>query len=461
VAPLVVLLSAAFMELVDVSIVNIALPLIHRDLGADSADLQWIVAGYSVAFAVVLITAARLGDIAGRKRVFLAGMAGFTVASALCGLASSPGALIAARCLQGGFGAVMMPQILSVIQVLYTGAERVRALGAYGAVAGLATVIGPLAGAGILTVDAGGWGWRAIFFVNVVIGVVALAAAARVVPESRSPHPERLDLIGVGLLTLALTGLSVPLVEGRVAGWPVWVGAMLAAGVTLLAGFLLWERRLAQRGGSPLVDLSLFRLASFSAGLAVSATFFATIASFFLVATVFLQTGIGYSPVHAGLTGLPFSLGMIGGAVVASNLTMRAGRRLLSAGIAIMAVGMGAVAAVIGVAGDAVSTWQLAGPLLVAGLGMGLVVVPLIDIVLAPVDPARAGHASGLASMMQPVGGALGVVAVGAVFFASVDAAGYVAALQRALVVEVALLLLTWLLIRLLPHHAARATAAA
>jgi len=271
---LAVVLVAGFMQLVDISIVNVAIPSIQRDLDATYSQIQWVLAGYQLAFAVTLITGGRLGDIFGRKRLFMLGMAGFTLASALCGLAQSPGMLVGSRFLQGVMGAVMFPQILSVIQVTFPPRERGTAFGIFGATIGLATITGPLVGGLLIEGDLLGLGWRPIFLVNVPIGIGALVAAALYLRESRAPRALRLDPAGVGLATAGLLLLVYPLVQGRDLGWPAWTFASMAASVLVLAAFAAWERRKKAADGSPLVDLDLFRQRAFVAGVLVAAIFF-------------------------------------------------------------------------------------------------------------------------------------------------------------------------------------------
>src|SRR5215472_938021 len=306
-----ILLLAAFMNLLDVSIVNIAVPSIQRNLGASYADIQWALAGFTLAYALVLITGGRLGDMFGRKRLFLIGVAGFTVMSALCGAAQSPGQLIAFRVLQGVMGGIMIPQILAIIQVMFRPAERIKALAGFGVTAGLGTVSGPLLGGLLIQHNLFGLTWRPIFLINVPVGILAVAAAAVLVRESRAPRPPRLDPVGVGLVSAALLLLLYPLVQGRQLGWPTWTFFSMAASVPVLALFVWYERIKDRRDGSPLVPPRLFGERGFSAGMAIAVTFFMGIASFGLVLTLFLQLGLGFTPLHAGLTFLPFSLGVL------------------------------------------------------------------------------------------------------------------------------------------------------
>src|SRR5712691_3827806 len=293
---LVILLLAGFMNLLDVSIVNIAIPSIQRDLHASYADVQWALAGYTLAYALVLITGGRLGDTFGRKRMFLIGVSGFTIMSALCGAAQSPGQLIAFRVVQGAMGAIMVPQVLAVIQVIFPPRERIKALAGFGVTAGLGTVSGPLLGGLLIQHNLFGLGWRTIFLINVPVGILAVIASAVLVRESRSPRPPKLDPVGVGLISAALLLLLYPLVQGRQLGWPGWTFVSMAASVPVSALFVGYERVKARRDGSPLVQLRLFGQRAFSVGIAIAMTFFLGVTSFALVLTLFLQIGLGFSP---------------------------------------------------------------------------------------------------------------------------------------------------------------------
>jgi len=414
---LAVVLIAGFMQLVDISIVNVAIPSIQRDLDATYSQIQWVLAGYQLAFAIMLITGGRLGDIYGRKRLFMIGMAGFTLASALCGLAQSPTMLIGSRVLQGLFGAIMFPQILSVIQVTFPPKERATAFGMFGATIGLATITGPLVGGLLIEADLLGLEWRPIFLVNVPIGIAALAAATRFLVESKAPRALRLDLVGVGIVTAGLLLLVFPLVQGRDLDWPLWTFLSMAAAVPVLVGFGLYERRKKARDGSPLVDLDLFRQRSFVPGLAVAGIFFMGIPAFFLIFSLWLQIGLGFSPLHAGLTGAPFAVGSALASAASVRLVPTLGRRILSVGSLLLVAGMGALIWTVDRYGGAVHSWQLLPALLVCGLGLGCVVAPLVNVILAGIRGQDAGAASGVLSTVQQVGGAVGVAVIGVIFF--------------------------------------------
>ena len=414
---LVVLLLAAFMNLLDISIVNIAIPSIQRNLHATYADVQWALAGYTLAYALVLITGGRLGDTFGRKRLFLIGVTGFTLMSALCGAAQSPAMLIGSRVAQGAFGAIMIPQVLSVIQVIFPARERIKALAAFGVTAGLGTVSGPLLGGLLTQHNLFGLDWRPIFLINVPVGILAVAASAVLVRESRAPRPPRLDPIGVTLISATLLLLLYPLVEGRQLGWPTWTFVSMAAAVPMLAVFIGYERAKDRRDGSPLVQLGLFRQRAFAVGIAIALTFFLGVTSFALILTLFLQLGLGYGPLHAGLTFLPFSAGVLLASGAAARLAPKFGRGVTMVGALVMAGGMAGLIATVHHFGGAVTTWEMAPALVVAGLGMGAVLAPLADILLAGVQPQDAGSASGIFNTSLQLGASIGVAVIGVIFF--------------------------------------------
>jgi EmrB/QacA subfamily drug resistance transporter len=415
---LVILLLAGFMNLLDVSIVNIAIPSIQRDLHASYADVQWALAGYTLAYALVLITGGRLGDTFGRKRLFLIGVAGFTIMSALCGAATGPGMLIGCRVVQGAMGAIMVPQVLAVIQVIFPPRERIKALAGFGVTAGLGTVSGPLLGGLLIQHNLFGLGWRPIFLINVPVGIIAFVASAYLVRESKAASPPKLDPVGVALISAALLLLLYPLVQGRQSGWPAWTFVSMACSVPVLAVFIGYERIKARRDGSPLVQLSLFRDRAFSVGMTVAMTFFLGIASFGLVLTLFLQLGLGFTPLHAGLTFLPFSAGVLVASGAAARLAPRFGRGVTMAGALTIAAGMAALIGLVHHYGAAVTTWDLVPGLVAAGLGLGAVIAPLADIVLARVPERDAGSASGVFNTGLQLGNSIGIALIGVIFFA-------------------------------------------
>jgi EmrB/QacA subfamily drug resistance transporter len=414
---LVVVAIAAFMDILDASIVILAVPFIQRSLGATYAQMQWTIAAYTLTFAVTLITGGRLGDIFGRKRVFLLGIAGFTLSSALCGLAATPEMLIAARVLQGAMAGVMVPQVLSIIQTSFPPRERGAAFGVYGAVIGLGNVAGPILAAVLLQGDLFGLDWRPIFLINLPIGLVTFAGVLALVRESRAPQALRLDPIGMVLVSAGLLLLLYPLVQGRELGWPAWTFAALAASLPVLAIFAVYEGRKARADGSPLVEMGLFRQRAFVGGLLVTLALLGGLVAFFLVYILYVQVGLGFSALHSGLTALPWPLGIVLASGASVQLAPRIGRPLLNAGFALMALAMGGLILAINLAGSEISGWHLAPSLFLGGFGMGLIMPTLMDFILAGVSGRDAGAASGVISTTMQVGSAAGIAVLGLIFF--------------------------------------------
>ncbi|MEU8802280.1 MFS transporter [Spirillospora sp. NPDC048819] len=413
---LAIVLLAVFMDLVDITIVLVAAPVIQDDLGAANADVQWIIAAYALGLGLLLITGGRLGDILGRKRMFLTGIAGFTAASAACGLAQGIGMLIAARTVQGAAAAMMVPQVLATIQVAFPREERPKALGLYGAVNGLAAAAAPIVGGLLVGNDVFGLAWRSVFWVNVPIGLATLLGAAVLMRESRSPRPPRLDLPGVALVTAGLLLVLYPLIQGAELGWPGWVWLMMAAAVPVLAVFARLQARRESGHTQPLMPVSLFRRRSFVAGLAVVVAMFSSITALFLVLTLQLQQGHGFSALRVGLTFLAWPLGLAATSGLAVRLAGTAGRRLVAAGALALTAAMVALIGTIAAAGDGLGAWHLVPGLLLGGLGFGLVAPVLVGIVLSAVPAADAGAASGVVNTVIQVAGATGVAVVGALF---------------------------------------------
>jgi EmrB/QacA subfamily drug resistance transporter len=409
-------MTALFMVLLDVSIVNVAVPAIRSNLSANNADIQFVVAGYGLAYAVMLITGGRLGDIFGRKKLFLIGMSGFVVASALCGLAQSALMLDISRVVQGVMAALMYPQVLSVIQVSFPPQERARVFGFVGAVIGIATITGPLVGGLIIRNDITGGSWRWIFLVNLPIGIASLIAATRLVTESKAPNAKRLDLVGVILSSAGILLLVYPLVEGQVAGWPAWTFICMGLSPFVLIAFILYERALPE-SRFPLVQLSLFRIRSFSVGVAISAVFIAGIPAFFFTFSLMLQVGLGYSALHAGLTTIPWSLASAVASAMSTRVAPRLGKWTIAIGSVFLVAGILGIMLTLHLRGTQVSSWDLIPSFLISGIGLGTVIAPLLNIILAGVPGRDAGSASGVLTTFQQLGGAIGVAVVGVVFF--------------------------------------------
>lgn len=412
-----ILLFAAFMDLLDVTIVQVALPSIGADLDASEAQLEWIVSGYLLAFAVGLITGGRLGDLYGRRRVFLIGIAGFTVASAAAAFAWSGDVLVATRVAQGAFAALMVPQLLASVQALFTPRERAPMYGLIGGVSGLAAVLGPVLGGWLVDADLWGLGWRTVFLVNVPVGVAIIALAARFVPETRSSRPLRLDLVGVALLSVVLLAVMVPLVEGQALGWPAWLWWPVAAGVALLGVFVAHERRRMRRDGSALLPMPLFADRGFSAGIVTQAAFQGSLNAFTLPFIIYLQVGLGFDALTAGLNLLAFSLGALVATGAVIPLVARVGKYLVTAGAVILATGVLWVFGVVAGTGAEFTGWAAVWPMLLSGLGLALLIIPLVDVALATVPVVDAGAASGAYSTFQQLGAAAGVAVSTTVFF--------------------------------------------
>ncbi|MFE3497700.1 MFS transporter [Streptomyces sp. NPDC059175] len=422
---LAVVMTAAFMDLVDVTIVNIAIPSMERDLGASFGAIQWITAGYALAFAAGLITGGRLGDIYGRKRLFLIGISGFTVASALCGFAAGPEMLVASRLLQGAMAALMVPQVLAIVHATFPAHERGKVFGMFGAVVGLGAVSGPLLGALLTQWNLAGLEWRPIFLINLPVGIAGVLLGRTFITESKAPKALRLDMVGVALVTTALLMLIYPLTRGRELGWPLWGHLCMAGSLVVGAVFVVYEKRKTRRDGSPLVELSLFRVKSFAAGIAVQLTFGVALGIFFLVWTLYMQIGLGWSPLKAGLTGVPFSIAVSAAAGMSVQLLVpRFGRKVLQAGALTMAAGLLIYVWEAGRYGAGIAPWQMALPLVTMGAGMGLIVAPLTDTVLSEVPREHSGSASGLINTVQQMGTALGLGLVSVVFFGVIDESG-------------------------------------
>ncbi len=457
---LAVLLTGTFLPAFDFFVVNVALPAMHDELGAQPSDLELVVAGYGLAFAVLLVTGGRLGDLYGRKRMFIAGMVGFTIASALCGLATSPAVLIAARILQGLTAALMNPQVLAMIRVTFPAAERPRAIGYFGTTLGLASIVAQFIGGALVQANIAGLGWRPIFLVNVPVGAVALWFAHRTLRESRAAGRPTLDAGGIALATSALFLLVYPLVEGPGLGWPWWTVACLLAAVPALAAFVGYEWMLLAQRRSPLVNLRLFRDPAFSLGLLIALAFFSGLAAFFMGITVTLQQGFGYGPFATGLVFVAFGIGFMGASLLSSQVARRLGPRTISLGTAFQGTGLLLVVLLLRMAGGAPPSLALLWPVLVYyGCGQGLALPTLVASVVGSsrIPPQEAGAASGVFTMVQQVSFGLGVAVIMGMFFAMLGPAptsrDYERALSTALSCNAALMGVACLLAFFLPRR--------
>ncbi|MBW1602500.1 MFS transporter [Streptomyces sp. JJ66] len=415
---LLVLLIAAFMDMLDSTVANVAAPSMQRDLGAGYAAVQWILVGYQVAFAMMLILGGRLGDIFGRKKVFLLGMAGFTLVSITAGLAQEPWQLVISRVLQGAFAGVMVPQVLAIIHVTFPDRERGTAFALYGVVAGLAAALGLAAGGLLVQWNLFNLDWRLVFLINAPVGLACLLMGPKVIRESKAPRALRLDVIGVVLASAVMLMLLYPLLQGRELGWPVWGYVLMIAAVPTLGGFLLWQRHKIRTDGSPLVELNLFRTRSFSSGLIVQLAFYIGTGMFFLGWTLYMQIGLGWTPMRAGLTSLPFCIGaFLTSSAAMIALVPKYGRKVLQYGIVIVLLGLGGYIWVAGEYGADITSWHLALPLLFIGMGFGLVAAPLPEIVTSETPHQDAGSASGIVNTNTQLGFAIGGALVSVVFF--------------------------------------------
>lgn len=459
---LLIVLFGSFMDLVDATIVIVAAPAIARDMGAGDAQIQWTIAAYTLALGAGLITGGRLGDQFGRKRLFMIGLAGFMVTSALCALAVDPAMLIGMRAAQGLTAGIMVPQVFGVIRASFAPAERAKAFGAYGAVQGLASVAGPLLGGFLVEADLFGLGWRTIFWINVPFSVLALVVGAKVLPESRSARTARLDVVGALLAASGILLVLLPIIQTETWGWTAASYALLAVGIVTLTFFLVYERGLAGRGGEPAFDPALLRIRAFAVGLGASLLFFGGIGSFFLTLSVYLQAGTGRTAWETGLVILPYALGSVATSGVGVALAVKAGRTLLITGSLTIAASQLVLLAVIR-DGSAPGYWLLALALFIGGLGLGLAAPVLVNVVLAGVPGRNAGAAGGVLSTVNQIGGAIGIAVLGTIFFAAVDRpttgppgpADYGHALSIVLVISAVLYLAAGLVMLALPKTGA------
>ncbi|MFD3327982.1 MFS transporter [Streptomyces sp. NPDC058701] len=417
VVTLAVVLTAELMNALDGSVVYTALPTIAADTGATTAALQWIHAAYTLTFALGLITGGRLGDLYGRRRVFLTGTAVFTLASLLCGIATGPELLIAARVLQGAAAAAMVPQVLATLHVTFNDGSRAKAFGLYGTVMSLGSVTGPVLGGVLTQADLFGLGWRPIFLINLPIGIGAVVLGRRFLPESRDRAARRLDPCGMLLSALGLLLITLPLTVGGDHGWPAWTFATMGTGLLIVALFVAQQKAKTRQGDSPLVVLSLFTGRAFSAGLATQLAFGLLSGVFFLSWSLFIQDGLGLTPGQAAAGFVSASLGEMGGAWFAMSLVARYGRAVPQAGALLAAATLAGYHQLITTEGTGMGTVLAAAPMLVVGLGLGMIGAPLADLTLGRVPNKDAGSASGLFNTATQLGIALGTALTSVILF--------------------------------------------
>jgi EmrB/QacA subfamily drug resistance transporter len=418
-----VCLVAGFMTLLDVSIVNVALPSLRTGLSASSSELQWVSSGYALTFGLVLVASGRIGDVRSRRTVFVTGLALFTLSSALCGLAPSAILLIAGRLLQGVGGGMLQPQVSGFIQQLFRGPERGRAFGLFGATIGLSTAVGPLIGGALIGLFGTDHGWRAVFFVNVPVGLIAIPLALRLLPAAtkQSREAKGLDPVGVVLLGIGIVLLLLPLVEARSGAGPVlWL--LLVPALGFLVAFIGWERSYGRRGHDPMVDFALLRIRSYALGCALGLLYFSGFTAIFFVFALFLQEGHGYSALLSGLAVTPFAVGSGVSAFVSGRLINRLGRPLVIGGLILVIIGLVATDVVVRQDHHHGVGWLTALPLLITGIGSGAVITPNLTLTLSEVPVEEAGTAGGILQTGQRIGAAAGIAAIGTLFFSRLAA---------------------------------------
>jgi EmrB/QacA subfamily drug resistance transporter len=443
------------MVTLDFFIVNVAIPLIQRNLHASAAQIQWVVAGFGLAYGAGLITGGRLGDLYGRRKIFALGIVLFTLASAACGLAPNAAFLVVARVLQGASGALLAPQALAILSTTHTGPARARAFNAYGLTMGFAAVLGQLIGGLLIQANLFGLGWRSCFLINVLIGVIVLALIPRLVPESRSPVRSRLDILGVVLITLALVAVVLPLIEGRQEGWPAWTWVSFVVAIPLFVIFGVYQEWRRKGVGSPLIDMTSFTERAFSVGLLAQLIFWLGQAAYYLVFALYVQQGRGLSALQAGLIFVPIGIGYLFTSTTAVHVARRLGRQAIALGGLLRVLGLLLLLVSVNHIGLTGSLALLIPALVIDGAGQGLALAPLASTVLARVTPQHVGAASGVLSTALQIGNALGVALIGLIFYQQLGSgapAAYPHAFELSLVYLIGIGLTLALLVQLLPH---------
>lgn len=460
---LAVLLSGAFMALLDTTIVNVAIPTIRTELHASEATLSWIISGYALAFGLVLIPAGRVGDRYGHKWIFIVGLTIFTIGSLACGLAQDSHQIVVARVVQGLGGGIFYTSINALIQLMFLPRERGKAFALLGAVIGFATALGPLVGGLIIELAGSVHGWRLIFGVNIPIGVVAIVAAFRLLPAGGNADRLAVDPLGLMLVTAALVTLLVPLIMGEDEGWPLWTRLSLAASAVLFVLFGLWELRVSRTGGVPLVPPRLFTFRSFTGGSVLAMVYFAAFTGVFFILSILWQLGLGHSALQSGLLVMPFAVGSIVGASQSNKLANRYGRAALTAGLGLVTAGLSVVFLILTLIDPVnLNRWYFLPPLFVGGIGSGMFIAPNARFVVATVDRADAGAASGVLGTMQRIGSAIGIAIIGSVLFGTLHfekepdavANAFGRSAQQAMAVSAILCLIAFLLAFAVPGSA-------
>ncbi|TMI16228.1 MFS transporter [Candidatus Bathyarchaeota archaeon] len=455
-----VVLVGSFMAILDVFIVTQGLPSIKATLGAGVADLELVVSAYSLVYAVFLVTGGRLGDILGRKWIFLFGMTVFTVASALAGYAPSAVFLIGARALQGLGAALMYPQVLSIIQVTFKGSERSLALGLFAAISGIGAITGNIVGGLLIQLNLAGLAWRPIFLVNVPVGIIGVVAGLLVLHPSRTERAPKLDLPGVGLISLFLVSLILPLAEGQQIGWPNWMVMLLALSFPVLALFVIYERKRTNKGEDPLVDMDLFKHRSFAVGIPLTLLYYVTASGLFFTLVLFLQSGLGFSPIISGLSFAQLNIGFITASLLGPRLIGRFGNRVLSLAYILQTAGLGWIILALNSYGIGLTLYELSPPLIVFGAGAGFALSPLLGVILSGVPSQEAGEASGVVSTSFQIGNTVGISLFGLLYYRFLNGqqspTSYIDAFKMTVPYFVILSVAGFLLVFLLSQHRVR-----
>ena len=419
---LAVVLAGMFMALIDSTVVNVALPSIRTSLNTDESTLSWIVSGYALTFGLALIPAGRLGDRLGHKWVFIIGLILFTIASAYCGLAQNSFDIVVGRLLQGLAAGIYVPAVAAFIQLLFTGRERGKAFAIMGSIIGISSAIGQLAGGLIIQAIGAEEGWRWVFYVNLPIGIITAIYAIRILPggDAHADNSNRMDWLGIVLLSASLTAILIPLIQGQQDGWPVWIWWTMAAGIGGVVLFALWELYYTKRGGTALVPPRLFHHVSFTFGAILALVYFAAMVSIFFTMSLLWQGGLGHSALESGFLVLPFAIATAVFSSQSSKWAAKLGRNVLVIGAALLVIGLAATWLILANVGSAdLTAWTLLPSLLVAGAGNGIFLAPNVQFIVATVENSEAGAASGVVQTMQRLGAAIGVAVIGSILFGS------------------------------------------
>jgi len=452
---LTVVLIAEIMDLFDSTIVNVAGPTLAEKLGASNTDLQWVIGGYALALGSGLILGGRLGDRFGRRNMFLFGLAGFTIASVLCAAAPAVLALIVLRFIQGFLGAMLLPQGFGLIRESFPPQEFGKAFAAYGPAFGLGGILGPVIGGFIIQANIFDLGWRAVFLVNLPIGLISFIIAARFLPKTAADKSVKIDILGALLVIIASGMLVYPLIKGQEAGWPLWTYVMLVGSVVVFGLFALNENRTVKRSGTPLIDASIFKKRAYTFGLAGLGLYFAGFTGVYLILSLFLQFGERFTSAQAGLGNIPIALGSaIGGTISGAFLADKiGGRYTLQIGAVVQLLGVILMTAAVPSLSN-FTIWQMVPALVVSGVGTGLIAAPVFDTILSTVDQSQSGSASGVLSAVQSVSSSVGVAIFGTVFFSFATQGQADAGFRNALIVQLILLVLFAAVSFVLPKRA-------